>query len=420
MRFMNYRTTIISVACVALMGVTLLMHFSDAQEIKVANQASPESKAELVIGPQINLQDKIRQAKEILRQSAPLAVEEKPTKNKKVVPTILRKQIALAVLNTTTGEIAEERFWVQEDQIKNYAKTRVLDLAPASSLDAIIPIEVVWWNSFNSIYTAPGNPKALVIANKYPLLSEYVEGLPEKSARRYTDIIYVPFSKALQTPDIVAVGKTYLDQQINYAYVQLNQDNVRSHYQINTPITQNISKDLIKSILLIEHIDPKTFALADDGGKDLAERVYATIGLNQNDTYRYTGSKAGASGMAQFIQSTYKSMETQYPEAHLLKSYVLGMADHVNAVKAMVLFFDIHKKRIDAGVEENKIPEELGITEEMLAAAYNGGPVRVTKSINKYGLAWISTQFDMKKPIFPRETIDYIKKFQAIRKLTIL
>jgi hypothetical protein len=97
------------------------------------------------------------------------------------------------------------------------------------------------------------------------------------------------------------------------------------------------------------------------------------------------------------------------------------MANHVNAVKAMILFFDVHKKDIAGRVVRKDIVRPLGINEEMLAAAYNGGPSRVVSSVNKFGLAWISNQItgNAKGNIFRKETLDYIKKFRAIKNLGI-
>ena len=173
--------------------------------------------------------------------------------------------------------------------------------------------------------------------------------------------------------------------------------------------------------MVIEHMDPDAFKTSSDGGRELSERVLTVIGANQEHAYRYTGSPAGASGLAQFISSTYKNIAGKYPEAKLIRDYNAGMANHVNAVKAMVLFFDAHKKDIAGRVARKDLVKSLGITEEMLAAAYNGGPSRVVSSVNKFGLAWISNQIagTTKGNIFKKETLDYIKKFRAVKNLNI-
>lgn len=171
----------------------------------------------------------------------------------------------------------------------------------------------------------------------------------------------------------------------------------------------------------MEHIDPSSFNFSNDGGQELTERVLALIGANQKLAYRYTGSPAGASGLAQFIKSTYKSTVSSYPKAGLMKDFSLGMADHTNAIEAMILFFDSRKKEIADKVKRKDILNSLGITEEMLAAAYNGGGGKVASSVNKFGMAWISSQLDLPswKRIFKAETIDYVKKFQSVKSLNL-
>ncbi len=61
-----------------------------------------------------------------------------------------------------------------------------------------------------------------------------------------------------------------------------------------------------------------------------------------------------------------------------------------------------------------------GVTEEMLALAYNGGSTKVIRSVNNYGLAWISGQLNFSVPrIFRPETIGYFNKFEAIKNLNL-
>jgi len=212
-----------------------------------------------------------------------------------------------------------------------------------------------------------------------------------------------------------------LEESINQAFAELDAKRVVSLSDTHTLVTAGINKDFISNIILIEHIDPDGFNTATDGGKELSERVLTVIGANQGSAYRYTGSPAGASGMAQFIKSTYDLMVTRYPQAKLIKNYNAGMANHVNAIKAMVLFFDSHKKDIAGKITRRDIVQSLGITEDMLAATYNGGPSRVANSVNKFGLAWFNGQLRLSTAtrILRQETLNYVKKFQAIKNLEL-
>lgn len=395
-------------------GFLVWAHFAWAQEITVTNKplaslATPPAASGLLV--------KIKEGITLLQKSAPLDYETKRTVVKKGLKIksgdLVRKQIALAILNKNTGEILEKRVWVSEQDIKNYKKTGILELEPVDSGDGL-DIQVQWWNSFNSFYEITGRPELVVVANKYLFPNEYLADLPERSSGKYTDIVYSPYSKQLHLPELIDAGRQYLEKQIDLAFGQLNTDGVISHSAPGLAATQSVTQDFIKNIILVEHMDPGAFALASDGGKELGERVLAVIGANQEKAYRYTGSPAGASGLAQFIKSTYNTTVAAYPQAHLIKNYHLGMADHVNAVKAMVLFFDSRKKEIAGRVVRRDIIESLGITEEMLAAAYNGGSGKVVRSVNAYGFAWLTGK------IFRQETLDYIKKFQSVKTLDIL
>jgi len=396
--------------------------FSQGKQISIKNNLAFFSPSP----PPIDVENKIQEGTSLLKSSPPLVYK---TKNGKASGDLVEKQIALAVLNMTSGEVFEKRVWVKEQEIKDYKKTGTMIFEPVAPGEALgrspsgeaLDIQPKWWNSFNTFYEIKNRPDLIVVANKYLLPSSYIIGLPEKSKTRYTDIIYAPYSTSIHLPEIIAAGKQYLDDNVDRAFGQLNLAGVVSHSSPGKLVTAVIGKEFVKDIILVEHIDPGGFSAAADGGKELTERVLAIIGANQNSAYRYTGSPAGASGLAQFLKATYETIVSKYPGAHLIKDYNLGMADHANAIKAMVLFFDNYKKEIDNKIIRRDVIGQLGITEEMLAAAYNGGPNKVVKSVNKYGLAWLSSQFDLPRAtaIFKQETLSYIQKFRSIKGFSI-
>lgn len=392
----------------------LSINFAFASEININNDR-PSPPVPITTAEPYRLIDKISEGITILKKSPPLTYETKVIRYKsgKIIKTdeLLKKQIALAILDTATGEIFEKRVWVKEEEIKNFRKTGIVTLT-AVEPNELLDIQPRQWNSFNTFYGIVSRSDLVVVANKYLLESRYLENLPERAKTKFSEIIYVPYSTALHQPEIIAAGKNYLERIINLAYEDLNTKNA---------VKDPVNKDFVRNIILIEHIDPDLFNLAVDGGQGLSERVLAIIGANLGHAYRYTGSPAGASGLAQFIKPTYQTIVRNYSAAGLVKDYSLGMADHVNAVKAMVLFFDAHRREIEKKINRREIVKNLGITEEMLAATYNGGPTRVIKSLNKFGLAWISQQFDLPKAkrIFRKETLDYILKFRSIKELEV-
>ncbi len=406
----NRKTIFLFIASLAMLPIAAYA-FYFKQGISIKNIPQPSVVIEQSV---YQLQEKIARGLKLLESTPPLELEFATIKRKQ---QLVRKQVALAILDIDTSTIIEKRFWVNEEESRSFDKSGNMSFKPVDD-EYPVAVEIRWWNGYNTYYDIPNNPRLLVIGNKYPLPSSYLVDLPERTKKDYTDIVYVPYSKRIQTDEIVNAGKDYLNKHIEEAYQDLNKRKVRSVFQSNLPITSTVSRDLIKNIILIEHIDPKEFSLADDHGQALADRIFTIIGANGERAYRYSGSPAGANGLAQFIQPTYLSVVQRYPNAAMIKNYRLGMANHTNAVKAMVLFFDIHKKAISDQIQKSTISKQLGITEEMLAAAYNGGPSRVVSSVKKYGFAWLTGQLSgSAKPIFRQETIDYLKKFQAVQQL---
>lgn len=308
-----------------------------------------------------------------------------------------RQQTALAILDKTTGKLSEERIWITPS---------------GELLSGTLPIKIKWWNVFNSVYEIENRPELVVVANKFLIERVY---LPEQQTlqlvrdapqSRYTDMVYAPYSEFIHAPDVVAAGKTYLNERANAALKELRVGGVSSRAIPGKLVVDVVPEDLIKMIVLVEHVDPGWLQLADDGGRALAERALVIIGANREWAYRYTNSKADAYGLAQFIEPTYDLMVQRYPEAHLIKDHTLGMADHVNAFKAIALLFDN---------EMNEIQSKTGLpaTPDMLAAAYNGGPSRVISALKHDGLEWQIS------PSLAHETRDYVAKYHLIAKLGI-
>lgn len=385
-------------------------------KIALAQVASPSVPVTL---PSWELLDKIVQAKQLLAKSTPLKFEERAVGRTK--KELVRKQIAVALLDKTTGNVFERRVWVEEKEIKNYPKTALMTFVPENPDDPI-DIQPHWWNSFNTFFEVKNAPNLVIVADKYLLLSDSVPNKTERSKDKYTEIIYSPYSEAIHDSNLAKIGRDYVDKQTDLAFDALKNLKVKSKSSPGKLASDVVSKEFVKNIIIVEHVDPDGFAFAYDGGKLLTERVLVIIGANQERAYVYTGSNAGAIGLAQFIRLTYNSVRLKYPEARLIPDFGSGMADHLNAIKAMVLFFDIHSKDISDRIARKSIIKQLGgnIPEEMLAAAYNGGPTRVVKSVNRYGLAWIDSQLNNIKPrIFRAETLHYLEKFIAIKNLHI-
>jgi len=337
------------------------------------------------IAPHFDMSDKLRDGIALLKTTPPLQYENG------------KSQIELAILNVKTGDLFASRIWTTRD---------------GTVISGELPVRILWWNSFNSVYEVKGRPEYVVVANKFLVDNRY---LPEQKNLKlvvdaphglYTDMVYVPYSEQIHKQDVIEAGKKYIDTHVEEAYKELEEANVQSHSRPGKLVIDAVQKDFVKTIVIIEHVDPGWLQLSDDGGRRLAERTLVIIGANQEWAYRYTNSSANAYGLAQFIESTYDLMVERYPEAGLIKDHTLGMADHANAFKAMVLLFDNEAREI---LEKTEQP----VTRQMLAAAYNGGTARVINAVLKNGQLWADSD------IFPEETNEYVKKYDLIAKLGI-
>ncbi|MEK7582873.1 MAG: hypothetical protein AAB483_00485 [Patescibacteria group bacterium] len=315
----------------------------------------------------------------------------------------VKHQTALAILNVKTGELMERRIWITPDGTL------------LSSEDPKIDVVIKWSNVFNSVYEIRGNSDLVVVANKFLIERKF---LPEQKTlqlaedapkSRYTDMVYAPYSELLRTPETIAAGTAYLNVRAEEAYRDLRARKVMSLAYPGKLAADVVPPDLAKNIILTEQVDPGWLTLSEDGGKALAERTLAIIGANGAWAYRYINSKAGARGLAQFIEPTYFGMIDYYPNAGLIKDHQLGMTDHTNAFKAIILFFDLHEAELRGKIQRADVP----ITKAMLAAAYNGGPNRVIQSVNRYGAGWEQSN------IFHDETSTYIKKYHLLEALKI-
>lgn len=352
--------------------------------------------------------DKVGEGIALLKISQPLKYE---TSNGADTGALIKKQIALAILDTATGEVFEKRIWVSEREINQSAITGVVHAQPDDPSDPL-RIDIQWWNSFNSFYIVERKTNLIIVANKYLIERKY---LPEQTTlrldldaprSRYTEMVYAPYSEFIHSPDVIALGKQYISDNADAAFTSLRANHVESLAEPGKLVVDTVPHQLVKNIVLVEHVDPGWLSLSDDGGRALVERSLVIIGSNREWAYRYTNSPAGANGLAQFIKPTYDALVQAYPSAKLITDYNLGMADHANAFKAIALLFDYNARDIQSATGTKA-------TAEMLSAAYNGGPNRVIQALTKRKSDWAASD------VFPSETSDYIKKYRLIANLHI-
>jgi|GEM_PF-1465664 len=233
----------------------------------------------------------------------------------------------------------------------------------------------------------PANGK--VVAVKYPVQNE---GNRFGGGDAVIEAIYTPYSAEIMTEEVIKRGIEVQNGFIEKAYSQLRDRGVLSRAFPGQRIVDVIPKDVLRVLLLNEHIDPGEFKSAGLT-KPLAERVLTVIATNRDKAYAYSVSSAGARGLVQMIPSTYALLLNKYSAAGLKSSFASAMGDPVNAVMAQVLLCDSDWESIRARTDLRA--DRVG---PYLAAAYNGGVGRVLTLLAHENNDWMEDPDQNSRP----------------------
>jgi hypothetical protein len=287
---------------------------------------------------------------------------------------IVGREMALAVMNSD-GEIKTLR------AIKRDANFEIL------TPGFIISIRKD--NGINTDFACIDPPGAKVLAVKYPVSNEGNRFGPGEPV---IEAVYTPYSAEIKTEEVIRLGVEVQDEFINKAYAHLERRGVMSLAFPGRRVVDVIPKEVLRVLLMNEHIDPAEFKSAGLT-KPLVERVLTIIATNKEKAYAYSISSAGARGLVQMIRSTYSLIENRYPLAGLKSNFTQGMADPVNAVVAQVLLCDSDWQSI-------KTRSHIGADKigPYLAAAYNGGVGRVLSILAHSETDWMEEPDVNRKP----------------------
>lgn len=239
---------------------------------------------------------------------------------------------------------------------------------------------------------------------------------PGKGAQK---IIYVPYSDDLVEPAVTLLGRLYIEKQIKGVGEELRRLAVSSRAVAGRLVADIFPEELPFNLSLIEHIDHKEALLF--GPVYTGEKVLTQFALNQEDTFRYATSSAGALCLMQIMPSTYREVRQLYPEAKLSASSEKGSCEHKESIKTAYLVLDSKLSMMPPTFRQKFLqePEKYGV---FLAAAYNGGSGRASEWYQKFTperLAKIlkdSFLESMPNKKGPKETWFFIKKYMEIAK----
>ncbi len=244
-------------------------------------------------------------------------------------------------------------------------------------------------NGLNSDIACVDPPGGKVIAVKYPVSNE---GNRFGPGDLVIEAVYTPYSGEIKTEEVIKRGIDVQNGFIEKAYSHLRDRGVLSRAFPGRRIVDVIPKDILRVLLLNEHIDPGEFKSAG-AAKPLVEQVLTVIATNRDKAYAYSISPAGARGLVQMIPSTYSLLLGRYTSAGLKSNFAAAVADPINAVMAQVLLCDSDWESIRARVD---LPaERVG---PYLAAAYNGGVGRVLTALSNDEMDWMEEPDPSRRP----------------------
>ena len=318
------------------------------------------------------------------------------------------RQVLLAAWNEGKNDIKLVRVDLVPQRVKVGKVYRTVSKAVSQTSGFVVHYKSGSGVNVNYDISSPAGWK--VLANRFPIFDE-----PQGSIGTFppSEEIYVPYSDSLKTPEIVAAGRDYLDTTVSQALADLRAKGVRSASGRGL-VAVLTDPDELKNIAIIEHLDHMEFRATDDK-QGVINKVFSILGTNKEEAYRFAGSSAGALGLAQFIRNTYAAIRRDYPAAQLIENFEDGMANHVNALKAMSLYHDVTGATLESYAQGTlaTAPNDLAfVLAEVRAAAYNGGASRVRLAIKKFGQNWDSATGGLRA-----ETKAYLEKFRIVRQI---
>ncbi len=276
-------------------------------------------------------------------------------------------------------------------------------------------------NGINSDIACLDPPGGKVVAVKYPVSNE---GNRFGPGELVIEAVYTPYSAEIKTEDVIKRGIDVQNGFIEKAYAHLHDRGVLSRAFPGRRVVDVIPKDILRVLVLNEHIDPGEFKSAGVT-KPLVERVLTVIGTNRDKAYAYSISPAGARGLVQMMPSTYSLLLSRYPSAGLKSSFATAVADPINAVMSQVLLCDSDwesiRARTDLPVErvgpylshdEMDWMEEPDQSRRPTMTITRKVPVRVRSRSGRVTKRYVVKKYT--QAIFKNETSKYVSQYHWI------
>ena len=253
-----------------------------------------------------------------------------------------------------------------------------------------VHLRIVRANGVNTAVTVTDN------ASNRAFLPLVVEFPIAKDGALKETAFYTSAHPALISPAVIASGQNYVTTMLDQAAVSLAKTGTHIDPAIVT---------IAQHLVIVEHTDHKRFLKEDP--KALFPEIVSLYALNQDNTFNYSVSTAGAGGMIQMIPRTYEAIRQQHPAASLEADFVTGMRNHANALKAMLLYMnDTWNKLQESSDVQDALRNGTATKPELLAAGYNSNPLRLPAYLRNGGNSW--------RTLIPAETQMYLTIYSSV------
>lgn len=319
------------------------------------------------------------------------------------------RKIGLVLLNTQTGDL----------RVAVVTKRGSELIGPSDlNIEIVERSNGIRWNLWNTNFKV--SEPYVVIRNAWPETENVKKTIRDAKGRRKTiteriikPFIYSPYSEDLHVSELVAEGRIYLQTVYQEANLRLSERSVMSRAFPNQFVAESLASHCFGCIERLPLLEQTDFIEFVGDARKNTERVWVLFGANREVAFAKTGSSANALGAFQYTSPTWKSMRKIYPKAQL-PEFSVGAPNHVASAMAAILLHDYNMANL---MKEfgNKIADDPKL-EEYLAAAYNGAPRHVTKSLT----ATLSQKLDEWGIHLKTETKQYMVKIREIHKLLAL
>jgi len=275
--------------------------------------------------------------------------------------------------------------------------------------DDITGLRVTFANGVNSTFRSDRGE--VVVAVRYSISKSI--GTKKQPKFKNWDVLYTPYSAGIHTPEMVRAGTVFVDASYAKAMEEIRASGAKSKAYPEKTLAEATDLELAKLIIMIEHVD-NTSVQAD--ALRQVERFLVTMAANKEDAYAYSRSPVGALGTVQFMPKSYEYVTKLYPSLKLDTQFERAMINPVNAFKAQMAYQDYLLAQFpkESRAKANLFPS---FTQELVAAAYNGGAARVKKAM----VVW-EENLNMKERLhvlersrLRLETAQYITKLRLVR-----